>query len=174
MNQLSEKHVIDDDLLKALVDIDDLPPDQQDHVKACPACRSELARLERRYTRIGEFAKASAPVPSRPFRLPGRAHRPLSRRLIPVLAAGVTAALVVAIVIWRPGPFGTLSTPVPLTAQVLEDDRRLMKEVDALIENALPEPLRELAAVSEPPMNLDEDLINWIVPSIEEDDDSLT
>ena len=60
-----------------------------------------------------------------------------------------------------------------MTAQALEDDRRLMKEVDALIENALPEPLRELAAVSEPPLNLDEDLINWIVPSIEEDD-SLT
>jgi hypothetical protein len=173
MNQLSEKHVIDDDLLKGIVDIDDLSPDQREHVKACPACRSELARLERRYARIGEVAKATAPAPSRPFRLPEKSRRAFGRWLIPVLAAGMTAALVVATVIRRPGPFGPGSTPVPMTAQALEDDRRLMKEVDALIENALPEPLRELAAVSEPPLNLDEDLINWIVPSIEEDD-SLT
>lgn len=174
MNQLSEKHMSDDELLKALVDIDDLTSDQQAHMTSCPTCRSELARLERRYNRIGEVAKAFAPVPSHPFRLPEKGRRAYRRWFFPVLAAGMTAALVVAVVMWRPDPFSTGSKPVQLTAQALEEDRRLMKEVDALIENALPEPLRELAAVSEPSLNLDEDLINWIVPSIDEDDNSLT
>jgi hypothetical protein len=60
-----------------------------------------------------------------------------------------------------------------LTAQQLAEDQQFMVEVNALIENALPEPFRELAASAAPPTDLDEDLINWIVPSIEEEN-SLT
>jgi anti-sigma factor RsiW len=166
-------HMIEEDLLKAVVDPADLSADQEQHLNACPACRGELVRLERRYARIGEVAQALAPAPSRPFRLPEKGRRQTGRQLKPILAVGLTAALLLAVVVWWPGYFDSDKKPVPVTAQTLEDDRRLMTEVDALIENALPAPLRELAAVSEPPSDPDEDLINWIVPSIEEDD-SLT
>ena len=47
-----------------------------------------------------------------------------------------------------------------------------MQEINALVDNALPPAFQNLAAFSGPV--LDEDLINRIVPSIEEDDHSLT
>jgi hypothetical protein len=46
-----------------------------------------------------------------------------------------------------------------------------MAEVDALVRDALPVAYQQVAVVSEP--ILSEDLIDWIVPSIDEEDDPI-
>ena len=50
-------------------------------------------------------------------------------------------------------------------------DRELMQEINALIDSALPSAVQRVAAVATP--QYDEDLINWIVPSIQVDEDML-
>jgi hypothetical protein len=162
-----QSHLGQDDLLMVLAESDALSPAMQEHLNRCAACRSKLEKFEGRLSRLGATARRFTPEPARPFRLPDpRSVRP-RRWLRPAFAAGLTAALVLLMSVWWLSPTGRdASLPRKLTAQQLAADRALMAEVDSLVENAMPEPYRELAAISEPPAGWDEDLINWIVPSI--------
>ena len=174
-NHRPEQHLTPDELLAALVDANELAAGRQSHFKHCPSCQRDLQMLERRFERIGKMAQSLSPSPSRPFRLPEKKITSSARHIKAVFATGLAAALVLVLSIWGSLHFGHQVTLPEMTAQSLEADRRLMQEVDALVRNALPKPYRQLAAVSEPGPELDEDLINRIVPSIEEgDDDTMT
>jgi hypothetical protein len=67
-------------------------------------------------------------------------------------------------------------TPRQFTEQELIGDNDLMARVDRLVENALPEALRGVAedAESNAQETMDEDLLDWIIPSIEEEDAPIT
>jgi hypothetical protein len=173
MNSSRQTHLTYDEQLRAVVDAADLPGSRRRHLSACETCRHEVDGLEHRFVRIGKIAENLAPAPKHPFRLPRETARSAGRRFNPIWATGAVAALMLITVLWWPGQFAPDHVPGyalhDVTPQQLADDRELMAEVDALIKNALPEPFRELAASSAPPTDLDEDLINWIVPSIEEE-----
>ena len=80
-------------------------------------------------------------------------------------------ALVLALTLWWPKPDNATDTPAPMVAQTSEVDMddALMAEIDALVADALPAAYREVATVTE--AQSIEDLIEWIVPSIEEEED---
>jgi len=145
-------------------------PPAQNHLNQCPACRQELDKVERRLNRLGEMARRFTPEPGRPVRLPeAEPTRPLRGWLTPALAAGITAVLVVAVSIWWIAPPGReTDAPRIVTAEELQADQTLMVEVDQLVENAMPEPYRELASIADLQYEWDEDLIDWIVPSIDD------
>lgn len=179
MNSNQPTHLTYDEQLRAMVDVADLSDSRRRHLEACETCRHEVDGLGHRFIQLGKTAEALAPAPKRPFRLPRQRAGAVGRRFSFMWATGALAVLLFMIVIWWPENFSTDHHPsghsVSITAQQLIDDLQFMKEVDALIENALPEPYRQLAASSAPPTDLDEDLINWIVPSISiEEGDSLT
>lgn len=169
-----EDHLSYDELLRALVQGTDLPAQKLAHLQACPTCRQALARAEARFRGIGKMARKMAPDPPRSFRLPARRPAPAARfkRLGSLLAAGAAVALILVAATWTARHLTPAPVPSTVAVSTLEQDRRLMQEVDALVDNALPDAYQRLAAFSEPVF--DEDLINWIVPSIEEDDNSLT
>ena len=84
----------------------------------------------------------------------------------------MTALLLLVFASWW-SQHGRGPQPLPqIAGQKLEEDRKLMQEVDALVDNALPPAFQNMASFSG--TVLDEDLINRIVPSIEEDEHSLT
>jgi len=84
------------------------------------------------------------------------------------MAFGMAGVLVFALTVWWPKQFDTSSTPNQQMAQTIEEDKQLMARIDALVENALPAGYQELAMVTDTDvMELSEDLIDWIVPSIE-------
>jgi hypothetical protein len=165
-------HLTYDELLRAVVDTTDLERQRRTHLDQCPQCLSAVQRLEKRYTRMGRMARRMAPEPSRSFRVP-HGTRPASfRHGKPALAMGLAGALVLFVTLWwspgfRSGPAPPMQ-PSPMAAATPEQDRELMQEVDALVANALPPALQELAAVTE--SNPSEDLIEWVLPSIEEDE----
>jgi hypothetical protein len=166
-----EQHLTYDELLKALARMDDQSQDCRRHLADCSACQQALARVEQRYTRIGQMAGNMAPTPSQPFRLPRK--QTVSRwRMKPLMAMGAVAVLIMMFFLWQPLLDGTPGALPKMAMQQLEEDRVLMQEINALVENALPPAYRNLTAFSRP--IFDEDLINRIVPSIEEDDNSLT
>lgn len=85
------------------------------------------------------------------------------------MAVGAAAVMVLLITtIW---PRTHTEIPIQDSPPMEISDRQLMQEIDALVDNALPPEVRQLAAVATP--QFDEDLINWIVPSIQEDGDLL-
>jgi hypothetical protein len=163
------RHLSHDALLIALVDRDDLDTRQAAHLKECPACQKELDRLALRYNRMGKLAAGLAPEPTKKIRLPQRVSSASPYRLRPLMALGAAAAMVLLITTFW--PWTVAEIPAPSSPVMVIPDRQLMQEIHALVDNALPPAIKRLAAVATP--QFDEDLINWIVPSIEEEGDLL-
>ena len=164
-------HLTDDEVLRAMIDPSDLGATRQAHLHSCQLCRRQTEALTARYRRLGQMARAMTPEPRQAFRVP--ADKAPSRRWYfkPAMALGVMGVLVFAVTLWR--PFTRISpTPTPMVAEKFENDDRLMEEIDALVEDALPEKYRQLAAL--PGERSVEDLdafIDWVVPSPEDTDD---
>ncbi|MBT8338973.1 MAG: hypothetical protein HKP58_08980 [Desulfatitalea sp.] len=166
-------HLTHDELLTALVDTEDLHAGRKEHLRACARCSHDLAQLTFRFTRMGQTARKLAPAPSRPFRLPQRREKPSAFFLRPVWLMGLTAALLLAITIWRPQWMPHTDVPFRMAYDATAE-RELMARIDELVDDALPKPYQQLSAVNAPvvivnPM-VDEDLINWVVPSIDKND----
>jgi hypothetical protein len=168
---LKSRHLTEDEFLRTLVDKRDLSNTQSDHLKECTICRQALDRIEHRFRDMGQMAVQMTPKPSRPFRLPDRSSHAARWRFRPVWVTGLTAVLIALLItFWPRGSDQPSLSPVPVPQTDLSD-LELMQDIDALVENALPSNIRQLASVATP--QFDEDLINWIVPSIQEDEHRL-
>jgi hypothetical protein len=171
MDQRPNSHLAYDDLLRTLADVSDLSPEQQAHFESCHRCQHQAQGIQHRYQKLGQMARSMAPEPSRSFRVPEH-HMPKSRwHFKPGVAAGVLGVLIFVFTVWWPNTSDHTEAPDPLAQYSIEEEAQLMAEVDALVHDALPVAYQQVAVVSEP--ILSKDLIDWIVPSIDEDDESI-
>lgn len=162
-------HLSYDDLLKTLVAASDLDADQTAHLASCPHCRRQAEDLQQRYRRLGGMARELAPQSSRPFRVP-TAERPKRLwRFKTATALAMMGAVIFIFTVWTPQIHDGPDAPPSTVALTNEEDARLMHEIDALVDDALPPALQYVAVTSEP--ILSKDLIDWIVPSIDEEDE---
>jgi hypothetical protein len=160
-------HLTYDELLRTMTDVSDLDPDRQAHFEACHRCRRQAEDLACRYHRLGQMARTMAPEPSRAFRVPTR-HTPTRWwNFKPGMALGVLGVLIFVFTVWWPRPSDYVEVPVHMVAESFEDDEQLMARIDALVDDALPKAYQRVAVASEPVLS--KDLIDWIVPSIDED-----
>jgi hypothetical protein len=164
-----EQHLSYDDLLRTLVDESDLSSDQRRHLQSCPQCQRQAQALQYRYRRLGRMAREMAPEPSRSFTVPAHGAPRTRWYFKPGVAAGIVGVLVFVFTLWWPRPSDHSDLPAPMATWSLEEENRWMAEVDALVHDALPKAYQHVAVVSEPIFS--KDLIDWIVPSIDEDDD---
>jgi anti-sigma factor RsiW len=171
MNQQPFAHLNYDQLLQALVDSADLGGEARTHLEACPGCQRQVTRLVQRYGRLGQMAQKMAPEPAHAFRLPHQQAAGTRWRFKPAMALGMVAAMIVLFTVWWPRYFGPTDGPVQVAVRNSETDDALMASIDALVDDALPTAYQEVASASESQSveELDE-LIDWLVPSIDEDD----
>jgi len=171
-HQTPNAHFSDDELLRAMIDLSDLEPARQAHFNACLHCQRQAKDLTDRYSRLGQMARQMAPEPRKSFRLPAD-HVPAGRWYVkPALALGVLGTLIFVFTLWVPQFTRNSQTPAPMVAQDFENDDQLLAEVDALVEDALPEKYQQLTALSDDRSveDLDE-FMNWMVPPPDEMDD---
>jgi uncharacterized membrane protein YfbV (UPF0208 family) len=161
-------HLGYDELLNAVVDPQDLAEDRRRHFEHCPACKHAATRLEQRYTRLGRLARRMTPEPAQAFRVPQQT-RPVSRwQSKPALAMGLAGALILFVTLWWSPRFHPTQQTPQTVAVNSEQELALMQQVDALVADALPPALQQLASVTE--SNTSEDLIEWVLPSIDEEE----
>ncbi len=166
-----DSHLTYDELLIAMTDVSDLGQEQQGHLQACLHCQRQSEALAHRFNRLGNIAKKMAPKPSQPFRVPTR-HATIWRwQFRPGVALGVLGVLIFAFTLWWPKPSDYSEQPAPMASYNMEEEAQLMAEVDALVKDALPVVYQKVAVGSEP--ILSKDLIDWIVPSIDEEDENI-
>ena len=168
----SGRHLSEDEITKAVVDRNDLPADRREHLEDCAICRERVMRFESQLVEMGNLARNMAPLPSRSFRLP-RAGIKRRWQLKPIMAAGVAALVLFAVVIWHPervfSPGGS-----SVASFDAADDQRLIDDIDDIVENALPEAYQELTAFNIPDWSaddLEDDPADWTLPSLQENDD---
>lgn len=173
MNPYPDNHLTYDQQLLAMMDPADLDADGQAHLQSCARCRHQAQKLSHRFERMGKMARQLAPEPSRPFRLSTQAgQRRSGWQLKSAMAMGVVGALVLVFSVWMPQRFHPTGLTPQQLAQQAEADALLMAEIDDLVNDALPKAYRELAMVHDAGLSdLSQDLIDWIVPTIEEDEE---
>lgn len=167
MKHQRSHHLHYDELLKSVVDPQDLAEDLRRHFEQCPRCRHAAQSLELRYTRLGRMARRMTPEPAQAFRPPQKT-RPVSRwQSRPALAMGLAGALLLIVTLWWAPPFNSSQQTPQMLALNPEQELELMQQVDALVADALPPELQPLASITE--SNTSEDLIEWVLPSIDEE-----
>lgn len=126
-------HLNEDQVIRSVVDENDLPAAARDHLSTCLSCKREKGQIEQELTSLGRMAKESAPLPRQEIRLPFHKPRGLwSWR--PALATGLAVVLLIAGIWWSSL---VTTSKEKMTAQIIleaEKDRQLMAEIDALEE----------------------------------------
>jgi hypothetical protein len=159
-----EPHLGEDHILQAVIDDTDLSTLQQQHLAECSRCQSHRERLENELIHLGQLAERYAPEPLRRINVTDdKVRSPLSIRGFVFSAAAVAAVI---IVVWatflirsqQQGHIGNL-------AQDMVEAERLMTEINVLVENALPQVYMDI--VGETNLNLDEDFIDFLIPTNE-------
>jgi hypothetical protein len=155
-------HLGEYDILQAVIDVADLPEQQQQHLVNCSACRSQKERLEHELEHLGQLADRYAPEPQRRVTVSQQKVRwPIFSRGFAFSAAAVAAVI---LVVWgtflirsqQQGSIGNL-------AQDMVEAERLMTEINGLVENALPPVYLDI--VGETNLNIDDDFIDFLIPT---------
>jgi len=161
----NEPHLEESDILQAVIDNTDLSVLQQQHLVECSQCRSSKQRLEQELARMGQLAERYAPKPQRRITVAEQKVRsPLLNWRLAFSAAAVAAVI---LVVWgtflirnqQQGSIGNL-------AQNMVEAERLMTQINALVENALPQVYLDI--VGETNLNLDEDFMDFLIPTPED------
>ncbi len=174
MKQNPQGHLNDAEILKALIDEADLGAAERVHLSTCRTCRQKISDMEAPFLHLGRLASRSAPQPPKYRRVPVSSKRSKSPGWTfgwrPALASAVGVLLVVIFAGWYYGPWRPHRATLDAARMETTDDASLMAEVDALIDEALPEPYAFIAADDRP--RFTDEFIRFVAPV--PDRDSLT
>jgi len=169
MKQANNSHLLEEQIFRAVIDEKDLSTEDHLHLLQCPDCTNRVRHLQEGLHVLGEKARQAVPPFSRPVRLPDK--RPVrvshSAGWLPFFGAAAMAGLVVffyfmGMETMSPGPAITLQNQ----ARLLEDES-LMEEISEMVDNPLSDELYEISGDNG--TGLDEDFLQFVVPSIQDD-----
>lgn len=171
-------HLNEDQLLRAVVDVDDLPPSLSEHLASCPQCRQAKERFELELSGLGDLARRFAPSAKKAILLPeerSQSAHEWSWKRRTAFGMALTVLLVVFVswqtdlVLFAPGENGYMP------ALEIQNAEELISEVNMLVANPLPQVYLEICAESE--LDLDETfgevLFELLIPVKEENPVSL-
>lgn len=169
LKKYSQEHLSDDEMLQALVDAADLRAESRAHLSRCVECQKRLDLLEQGFDRLEQTARQMTPSPSKPFRVPHQVAQGGRWRLTPMLASGVAAVLVLAIVLWLPRQLNRSAHIPHVAVNVSATGDSLIDQVDSLVNDPLPQVLQQLAISTD----IDDtgNVIDWVVPSVDDSDE---
>jgi hypothetical protein len=87
-------HLSEEEILRSLVDEDDLTHEAKGHLGECAVCQEKRAKLSTELGRLGDMARQWSPSPQDKAVLPLPETRPFSARF-PVYAAGLAAVVLI-------------------------------------------------------------------------------
>ena len=168
MNLAKEQHLDEQQLIQAVVDENDLPQSMQVHLVSCHQCRSSKVSFEQELVHLGQLAERYSPPPQRKITIPVHEARNSRWSFLNWRNAIGAAATVAAVllVFWGTtslrnlSEFGTAGAPSELM-----EAKRLMTEVNMLVENALPPLYLEITAEYKP--DYDKEFYQFLIPQIE-------
>lgn len=159
-------HLDEQQLLRAIVNAEDLPVTVQKHLTECSRCRVQKENAERELTTLGMLAERFAPSPTHAIVLPAKPRLRFGRwiSLNWQAAAGMAVAVAaIFLVVWNSHLLKEFQKgPPPNTAQAMLEAEQLMTAIDRLVENPLPS--EYLAITGEDVSEVDDEFIRFLIP----------
>jgi hypothetical protein len=171
LKPIKTSHLSEDEIVMAMVDPEDLAPSRQSHLHQCHHCEAARRRLERGLARFGERVEQWTPSPPGSASLsdrPTRIHGTGWNWAWKGITAAAAAALVIMVVNLWPQP-STVGTHYPsgVAEKGVVETERLVGQVNALVENALPAAYMALTGGKR--SLLDDEFMDFIVPPVAEE-----
>lgn len=160
MNTTDHEHLNEKEIVIAVVDAADLDRPRQRHLAACGQCRSQIEAVTADLAQMSRIAESTSPAVTRPFRAPPQEqashHRlPFGRRLAAGLAVAV-ACIIVGGIYWQN------QLQQRHFEKEMAEAEQLMRQVDLLVENPLPQTIMSISA--EGLGAHDEDFFRFLIP----------
>ncbi|UCD31519.1 MAG: hypothetical protein JSV38_12090 [Desulfobacterales bacterium] len=165
MNHEKNRHLNMDQLLKAVIDKEDLTLSMQQHLGTCPQCATAKEKIEQPLQALSQMAEEVTPLTMRSIVLPEKKTGWQVLGLRPVLGIA-TAICLVVFVVWWPGRFkpSHVANQQVVMNQELQEAEQLMIDVGTVVENALPQAYQDVLTVFE--TESEEDFMQFIVPVV--------
>jgi predicted anti-sigma-YlaC factor YlaD len=162
MNTAGNDHLSEEEIVAAVVDTADLNRLRQRHLTECGQCRSHVEALTDDLAQMGRIAESASPAVKRPFRAPSKAPErnrrlPFGRKLAAGLAVAV-ACIVVGGIFWQ----NQSTRRQQHVAREMQEAEQLMRQVNLLVENPLPQTIMTISA--EGLSAHDEDFFRFLIP----------
>jgi len=169
MKTNSEKHLDEDQLLKALVDQQGLSQEFRMHLDHCRLCKGELENLRETLEIFGRKADEHVPAATRKVHLEDRGHKTTGAwKLFSLPSYGAAAVITVALLIFLwPRPDYLSETNQFASQGDFVEDEMLMQEIGELIENPLPKDFNDIT--SDMTIGFDDDFLEFVVPDFTDD-----
>lgn len=162
MNTAENSHLNAEEIIRAVVDAADLEGSQRQHLAGCSRCRAQIEALTGDLDKMAQIAEASSPKVTRAFRAPAadaepRAWLPFGRRLATALAVALACIIVGGLFLQN-----HLSNRSQRFAREMHEAEQLMRQVNQLVENPLPQTIMNIGAESV--AENDEDFFRFLIP----------
>lgn len=162
MNTAGHQHLNEEEIIMAVVDTADLNRPQQKHLADCSRCRSQIEALSGDLSKMAQIAEATSPAITKPFRVPAAdsgqtGWLPFGRRLATGLAVAVACIIIGGLYLQN-----HLDNRSLRFAKEMHEAEQLMRQVDRLVENPLPDTIMTISA--EGVVENDEDFFKFLIP----------
>ncbi|MFZ0448406.1 MAG: hypothetical protein WAL98_04125 [Desulfatiglandaceae bacterium] len=168
-----KKHLHEDQLIQAMVDVSALPSEVLEHLATCPGCKEKKRAFEQEMETLGSMAHGFMPSPRRRVRIP-ETKKPgfgwFSGYHSWRMASAACALLVVLFLGWN--VFFKILPERRLAGleEEIQRDGQFMAEINDLVENPLPAADRAISG--EDYARVDDNLLDFIIPQVEESENS--
>ena len=131
-------HLNRDQIIRAVVDENDLTTSEQNHLSKCSICQKEKQEFEQVLIRMGDMSKELVPSPRRRFILTSQKGRS-SFRWQPALATGFVIVLLMMGIWWSSLFKGFQENGSVQIVQRMESDQQFVAEITLVEDYALPD-----------------------------------
>jgi hypothetical protein len=165
------KHLDEDQLLRAITEQEDLSIGARDHLKDCRYCKGQIGDLQETLEMFGNKIQANVPASLRKVHLPAESPESEEKRFhswSPAYGALALTAIALLIFLWpRPGQKYEVEQ---FSSQVdLVEDEILMQEISELVEDAMPEGIYVITSDMQDGFD---DFLQFVIPDYIDDTQS--
>jgi hypothetical protein len=170
MRKQNDEHLLQEQIIWAVVDEKELSEGDQLHLMGCQLCQGRASQLMAELQVFGERAKFSVPLLTKVPQMPAPERSTAKYRLswFPFAGAAAMAGLVLFFYFMGINDMSPELTTVQGPDGLLEDEY-LMQEISEMVEHPLPEELYEITG---DPADFDDDFLQFVVPDFQENSQS--
>jgi hypothetical protein len=169
MKEQIQEHLRDEQIIWAIIDIQELAEAHQQHLLECHLCKEKVDRFSNELDEFGQKVRGAVPPLSRQINLPAVEPSRVRHQdgWLPFFGAVAMAGLVVFFY------FMSIKTVVPVqfstgqSQESLMEDEGLMQEISELIEYPLTEDIYEVTGKNG--TDYDDDFLDFDEPDIQDD-----
>jgi len=166
VNKKNGTHFNEEQICKAIIDESQLLPSENEHLSDCAECRTAVESFEKDLKLLGQTAERFVPIPRKRMVL----HEKAGKNFLWGWRTAFTVAITIlffVITMHSDSMKLLFHNKTDIADSELYSEDILMTEVNNLVENSLP--AKYLFVSEEDNTDYDEDFIDFVVPSIDED-----